>query len=114
MIEPGHGAIIPYVATMSLTTRTKPTSDGALRQAGLPRKYLETVCLRDGVETPFPVSLLVNHHGEIEISKHAQSDLAAAAPLRRRKPNMFLIRIGSANSSSVVRRWFFMPLPQSL
>ena len=31
MIEPEQGAIIPYVATMSLTTATKPTPDGALR-----------------------------------------------------------------------------------
>ena len=30
MIEPKQGAIIPYVATMSLTTETEPASDGAL------------------------------------------------------------------------------------
>jgi hypothetical protein len=30
MIEPEQGAIITYVATMSLTTKTKPAPDGAL------------------------------------------------------------------------------------
>ena len=90
MIEPEQGAIIPYVATMSLTTAPKPTPDGALRlkrksPGDWPRLDFDMRCYIFGLQvldeaSHTPPALSQSSFVLAMVTSPAKADVANATP----------------------------------